>query len=72
MGDQDLQLREGLGRTLPTHAQNFEPNSFVGCHSLPKNQESSPFPSCLTLSTSLIAFRQILLKICLWCISLVS
>ena len=37
VGDQDLQLREGLGKALPTHDQNFVPHRFVGCHFPPKN-----------------------------------
>ena len=36
--DQNLQLRERLEKVLPTHAKNFEPRSFVGCHSCPKNE----------------------------------
>ena len=65
IGDQDFQPRKGLGRALPTHAQNFEPPLSVGCHPH-KKVEFYLFPSCLTSSpcwshtTSLIAFRQIL------------
>ena len=69
-GNQDLQLREGLGRVLRSHAQSFEPHPSLGCHSHQKI-EYSPFPSCLVPSipwlqsthlekVSLIAFRQIL------------
>ena len=36
MGDLDLNLREGLKRTHPTHAQSFEPHSSAAYHSLPK------------------------------------
>ena len=63
MGDQDLQVREELGKALPTHDQNSGPHISVGCHSPPKNESS---PTCLQAvywkKVSLISFRQILPK----------
>ena len=69
MGDQDLQIRDGLRATLPTHSQNFKPRSPVRCHSLPKKQALSlSFMSQPVLplivahiekKVSLIAFRQV-------------
>ena len=54
LGDQDLQLEEGLGRALPTHAQNFETHPSFGCHSPPKNRVL-PLSFMLHLVPSLIA-----------------
>lgn len=59
IGDQDLQLREGLGTALPTHAQNFEFHPSMGFIPQQKNK-SSPFSSCFISNSIQTNFSRLL------------